>query len=88
MNLMITSAIEQARKTRMEYHAPIEGLPFHSMLIKPDKLDKIYILDYRDERRVKTILMEKTNEVKFEFNIYKAIAPPQDDGSARREGNR
>ena len=61
MRNRINAAIEQVSDTKTEHHAPIEGLPNHYLLVRPQEPDVVYILDLRDLKQVKTILLRKVS---------------------------
>ena len=44
----INCAVEEVSSTKNEYHKIIEGLPGHSLVVRPREPKNAYIMDYRN----------------------------------------
>lgn len=84
MSNIINTAIEKVRSTQYEYNKAIVGLPNHNLFIRPQEPDVAYILDLRDLKQVRTILLKNVDSKADIFNIYQAILPKFDDMSQER----
>ena len=70
MSNIINTAIEKVRSTQSEYNKAIVGLPNHNLFIRPQEPDVAYILDLRDLKQVRTILLKNVDIKADIFNIY------------------